>query len=296
MFCTNCGKEIEDQATFCVYCGTKMNDVAGGKGKGKMNKAVIAAVAAVIVVVAVFFVVKGLFGSGSSGLSEDDFVVGGQVTFGHYEQDNNYGNGKEPIVWDVLTVNEPGYMLVSHHILDCQPYDYGDTVGSFLDTHICQWLNTEFVSEAFSAEELACIQPMKPFGESEERTVQMLSMDQLSRLYSRNPDISYGTWPNTGETYYMSDVFVCGGTDYAIAQGLPRFSKREMGKEDAELPAEYDNRFARWFLIYNRDIPNPMYSIATQVHETGLAGSFGNSFSTPSGVRPVIWISKKAFQ
>lgn len=293
MFCTNCGKEIEDGAAFCVHCGTR-TDEKGGKGKGKTNKAVIAAVAVLLVAVALFFVIKGLFGSGSSGLSEDDFVVGGQVTFGHYEQDNNSGNGKEPIVWDVLTVNEPGYMLISHHILDYQPYDYSDTVGSFLDTHICQWLNSEFVNEAFSADELACIEQMKPFGENEKTYVQMLSMDQISRLYNRT--VTSGTWPNTGETYYMSDELICGGTDYAIAQGLPRFSSRETGKDGVELPAEYENRFARWFLIYNRDIPNPMWSIGTQVMETGLAGSFGNSFATFSGVRPVIWISKKAFQ
>ena len=59
MFCTNCGKEIEDGAAFCVHCGTR-TDEKGGKGKGRTNKAVIAAVAVLLVAVALFFVIKGL--------------------------------------------------------------------------------------------------------------------------------------------------------------------------------------------------------------------------------------------
>ncbi|MBR0092388.1 MAG: zinc ribbon domain-containing protein [Lachnospiraceae bacterium] len=293
MFCTNCGKEVGEGAVFCTNCGAEIQAAFGeivpanrkmGDGKKRMRTPVIAAALAVIVALIVFLV-SGLFGSG---LSEDDFVVGGQIEFGHYEQDNNLSNGKEPIVWDIITRNEPGYMLVSHHILDCQPYAYTETVGSFLDTHICQWLNEEFLNEAFTSDELAYIKPMKPYGENEERHVQMLSLDQISRLYDCTSDII----PGNGETCYLSEQLICGATDYAIAQGVENYSSRQLMRE-VEVPAEYENRLAKWLLIYH---PNSNWNTPTLVQESGLAASISLTFQTPAGIRPVIWISKEALQ
>ena len=40
MFCSNCGKEIEDNEIFCKYCGTKL-DVRNGNTNTKSNEPLI---------------------------------------------------------------------------------------------------------------------------------------------------------------------------------------------------------------------------------------------------------------
>ncbi len=51
-------------------------------------------------------------------------AVGDIVTFGHYEQDNDTTNGKEPIEWRVLDKNDEGqYLIISEKVLDVQPYN-----------------------------------------------------------------------------------------------------------------------------------------------------------------------------
>ena len=53
-----------------------------------------------------------------------EYHKGDIVTFGHYEQDNNPANGKEPITWIVLDRNDKGQvLLLSEKVLDGQTYN-----------------------------------------------------------------------------------------------------------------------------------------------------------------------------
>lgn len=45
------------------------------------------------------------------------------VTFGRYEQDNNLGNGPEPIEWIVLDSNNGEVLLLSKYGLDVKKYN-----------------------------------------------------------------------------------------------------------------------------------------------------------------------------
>ena len=50
---------------------------------------------------------------------------GQYITFGKYEQDGDLDNGKEPIEWEVLSI-EPGQaLLLSKYALDFKKYDEG---------------------------------------------------------------------------------------------------------------------------------------------------------------------------
>ncbi len=76
------------------------------------------------------------------------------VVFGNYEQDNDFGNGEEPIEWTVLDSNSYGYTLISNMILDCQPFCYENTEDNdYNHSDIKQWLNDYFYKHAFSASE-----------------------------------------------------------------------------------------------------------------------------------------------
>ncbi len=96
--------------------------------------------------------------------------VGDIITFGHYEQDNDLSNGKEPISWRVLAKDDSGnYLIASEKVLDCQlftitidkhgnliPYNDVDKHGNLIpygaeyywkNSTIRSWLNGYDASE-----------------------------------------------------------------------------------------------------------------------------------------------------
>ena len=79
------------------------------------------------------------------------------VTFGHYEQDNDTGNGKEPIEWLVLEVNGDQALVISKYGLDVQPYNTSREDVTWETSSLRKWLNGEFLNDAFNPEEQKAI-------------------------------------------------------------------------------------------------------------------------------------------
>jgi len=88
--------------------------------------------------------------------------VGDYITFGTYEQDNDTTNGKEDIEWLVLEKQGDKILVISKYALDCvyfseenKNYKIPQQVSdiSWEDSTVRKWLNDEFVSESFYAEE-----------------------------------------------------------------------------------------------------------------------------------------------
>ena len=83
------------------------------------------------------------------------YTVGDTVVFGAYEQDNDESNGKEPIEWIVLDVNEKGEcLLISKYVIDTWSAPDGSTWGN---SSLRSWLNGEFYEAAFTDTEKARI-------------------------------------------------------------------------------------------------------------------------------------------
>ena len=83
--------------------------------------------------------------------------VGDYITFGHYEQDNNTGNGKEPIEWLVLEVRGDQALVISRYGLDCKPYNTSLTEVTWETCSLREWLNGEFLNIAFNTTEQKAI-------------------------------------------------------------------------------------------------------------------------------------------
>ena len=81
------------------------------------------------------------------------------VRFGNYEQDNNTGNGKEPIEWIVLDVDSENKkaLLISRYVLDTQIYYKTYTDVSWEKCNLRNWLNNTFLKTAFSSSEQKAI-------------------------------------------------------------------------------------------------------------------------------------------
>ena len=86
-----------------------------------------------------------------------EIAAGSTVTFGAYEQDNNAGNGPEPIEWLVLDVREGKALLLSRYGLDAIPYHNGWDDVTWETCTLRAWLNDDFLNAAFSEEEQAAI-------------------------------------------------------------------------------------------------------------------------------------------
>lgn len=71
------------------------------------------------------------------------------VVFGHYEQDIIRENGKEPIEWLVLTVEDDRALMLSLYGLDAKPYHAQEEETTWETSWIRKWLNETFYSSAF---------------------------------------------------------------------------------------------------------------------------------------------------
>ena len=84
-------------------------------------------------------------------------TVGSVVKFGHYEQENSAWNGREPIEWVVLDVQDGRCLLLSRYGLDKQPYNTSYSEVSWATCTLRRWLEDTFLPAAFTAEEQSLI-------------------------------------------------------------------------------------------------------------------------------------------
>lgn len=166
MFCTKCGKELQDGAKFCIGCGAKVGkapaearpakekktfdpmkvvasateNVAALKTNKKLLIMVGGGLAAILIIIMIIVIIavntKKPAASPVTGKTppkdvefyfERPLLIGQIVEFGEYEQDGNTANGKEPIKWQVLEVSNDRYLLLAHNVLDIQPFDDGSS-------------------------------------------------------------------------------------------------------------------------------------------------------------------------
>ena len=119
--------------------------------------------------------------------------------YGHFEQDNNLVNGKEPILWRVLDVDwEHEYFLaMSEYGLYTMNYHHSNSRTAWADTDVRDWLNHAFASAAFTVEERRHIAITEVSG----------SMD---RFFLLNPD---------QVQKYLKEPYLCPASAYAISCG-----------------------------------------------------------------------------
>ncbi len=94
--------------------------------------------------------------------------VGDTIVFGNYEQDNNLGNGKEPIEWYVLDIEDGNAFLLSKYVLDRQQFDSNFDSKAYFEAFetggydyyitwdkstVRTWLNDTFYNSAFTGTE-----------------------------------------------------------------------------------------------------------------------------------------------
>ena len=115
-------------------------------------------------------------------------VEGSLVNFGVYEQDYNYQNGDEDIVWRVLDINDDKALLFSEDVLDYEKFHDFDTTVVWENSRCRQFLMI-FYEIAFSPADKAVIIPTQR--ESAMDNVFLLSVFETRLLPSKENEYDY---------------------------------------------------------------------------------------------------------
>jgi hypothetical protein len=75
------------------------------------------------------------------------------IKFGNYWQTDD--KNKEAIEWEVLAKENGKALLISKYALDCKPYHENSCSITWENCTLRKWLNSEFINNAFSEEEIA---------------------------------------------------------------------------------------------------------------------------------------------
>jgi len=223
--------------------------------------------------------------------------IGDIITFGHYEQDNDTTNGKEPITWRVLDKkNDAGqYLIISEKALDVQSYNTTpisimwekSTLRSWLNgyaasynTVVTSYSSDNFIDAAFTAEEKAKI---------------------VSSSVPAHKNPSYSTDPGNATTdkifllsvteaqaYFTSDTDrKADATRYAVKKGAYVLGSSS-GKYSNDGVCTDDHCYSHWWLRS----PGIDVSDAALVYGVGSISSSGRYVNYDHiAVRPALWVN-----
>ena len=133
--------------------------------------------------------------SGSSTVPTTAMIPAETFQFGRYEQDNNTGNGAEPIDWQVLTVLGDRQLVISRYILDYRIFSDSISGSKWDSSALRTWLNGDFYNNAFTAAEKNSILLVTNSNPNNERfgtsgggqtqdRIFLLSSDEANRYFS----------------------------------------------------------------------------------------------------------------
>lgn len=209
-----------------------------------------------------------------------NIAVGGYVTFGSYEQDNDSDNGTEPIEWMVLDHQDGRTLLLARYGLDADWYhvELADDV-TWETCSLRRWLNTDFYNAAFDDTE----------------------KELIVQTTNENPD---GTsfWESVGRTVESSiggndtqdNVFLLSLYEAQTYLGLTADDNSDC-KCTATIYADSQGAYSPgkdcwwWLRTSGSDICS-----AVIVNDYGMASAqfvYHEYFETPA-VRPAIWVGE----
>ena len=131
-------------------------------------------------------------------------AVGDTIVFGSYEQDNQLDNGKEPLEWIVMEVQDGKAMLLSKYCIDTVIF-YPKRVAMYWGkSDLRAWMNGDFLTETFTTEEQAAIltttvtnsnpHGMKGAGDDTKDRVYLLSKAEVLEFFPEQKDrVAYPT-------------------------------------------------------------------------------------------------------
>lgn len=199
--------------------------------------------------------------------------IGSIITFGKYEQDNDEGNGAEPIEWLVIDDDDGKILVVSRYAIDCALYN--ETMGAVTweYSNLRNFVNTEFYNKAFSETEKSAILATEISNSDNIRYKTNGGNATIDRVFCLSMD--------EADKYFVSNQERrADPTEYVIEKGAEIYGSREWYLSQycwwTRSPGEYQNYVVN---IYGNGY----------INDTGITADSNG----PNAVRPALWIKTK---
>ena len=199
---------------------------------------------------------------------QESYAVGSTVTFGTYEQDGDTSNGSEPIEWTVLEKDDDKALVMSKYVLDCKEFDtLYKALIAWDNCSLRQWLNGEFIDNAFSSDERLKILTVTVTAEKNPSYDTYAGKDSQDNVFCLSIN-------EINEHHISNGVLKCQPTTYAMQQGAYKDS---------------DGNSAWWLRT-----PGYHSNDAAIIDVSGTIDFNGVDFRKNNiGIRPAMWISIK---
>lgn len=156
------------------------------------------------------------------------------VYFGSYWQEDTDGDGvvdekdeKQPIRWRILSRNGDDAYVIADKVLDCRKYNETDTAVTWETCTLRDWLNEEFLNNAFTEQEQTAIikQTLVNAGNGESST--QGGADTTDKVYLPSiADIGNPAYGFSGVSSFGDQARLGKGTTYAENQGLSTLEEK----------------------------------------------------------------------
>lgn len=192
--------------------------------------------------------------------------VGDLIRFGSYEQDNDLDNGKEAIEWQVLAVEENRVLVISKYALDVKPFNYEYRRVTWETSYLRNWLNGEFMNNAFSPTERA----------------------QILTVINKNPDNPVSRIKGGKDTKDQIFLLSIDEADkYLNTDATRQCQSTEYAKANGDFINEYNGE--SWWWLRSRGSTSKTASL---VLYSGYINTVGFGVNNNFGdVRPSFWLS-----
>ncbi len=191
--------------------------------------------------------------------------IGDIVVFGLYEQNNDNGDGPEPIEWIVVEKENTQAMLVSRYVLLMGQCTQDETYVTWDNCTLREWLNKDFLYEAFDSSEREHI--------------------PLVTVKAHDNDVYHTNGGNDTYDYiYILD-------DLEAARYFPgNDSRLAYPTECAKNQGIYidPDRGTTWWWLRSAGYAQNSVS---DVHSDGEIGYFNSAADKGGGIRPAMWVT-----
>lgn len=193
--------------------------------------------------------------------------VGEIITFGTYEQDNNFSNGKENIEWIVLEKEVDRIFVITKYAIDRKQFHTSETAVTWENCYLRSWLNNDFFKSAFTREEQAIIPTVTVTADHNPKYENDPGNDTQDKMFILST-------AEVVEYFPSKQSRICYTTEYAKSQGYLWLD----GANDSV-----------WWWLRTR---GELITDATTVNTDGSIDFKDGKVNATSGtVRPVMWIA-----
>ncbi len=224
-------------------------------------------------------------------------AVGDVFFMGHYEQDNDTSNGKEPIKWIILDINNAGQSLViSEMALDVKPYNKTSVSMTWENSTIRSWLNgygassntdavnytsDSFISAAFTSDEQKRIIQSKVIAEKNPR------YGAPNPGNDTNDKIFLLSLSEAEKFFTSAKARQVNSTRYVVKHGASVLGSESGGTYTDDGSCADTHCYSSWWLRTSGDSSR---TAATVAREGSISTSGQFIESSIFTVRPVMWV------